>query len=700
MKAQYTRLSTPLWQAKLLGNFKSKRKSSRSISLDYLASKVSNFPRPPAYPTNQGLYDMKINRPANAFGPIPALFAFSLLSCTLLSKEDRTAPPKDLNGFSPFAPPATSQEWANRAEELKLRLLVANGLWPMPGKTPLNPVIHGKVKRPGFTVEKVYFESVPGFFVTGLLFRPETPKPGKLPAVLSPHGHGGRLHDLGKEGVRRQIVIGAERFEESGRMPKIARCATLARLGCVTFLYDMIGYADNRQISYQLAHRFAKQRPDFEGPDSWGFFSAQAELRLQSIFGLQTWNSIRALDFLASLPDVDPKRIGVTGNSGGGTQTIILGALDPRPIVSFPNGMVSSSMQGGCTCENASLLRIGTGNVELAALFAPKPLGMTSADDWTREMLVPGKGFPEIKKLYTLLGKPNNTTCPDLTHFKHNYNYVSRAVMYSWFNRHMKLGHKDPIVEEDFKLLSAKEHAVWDEEHPEPPSGEKLERKLTKWLAGRDGSLLNNLPADQKKTVFKKAWETIIGRKYDESTNFTHKKRQLINLQTDEQILLEPINASSESDSITIWLGFADGDKEIKGLAKGKDVHYLVRVFMEGKDGPARTVANKREFAGYTHGFNHSRFARQVHDLLSVISYVRQTHGKAPVIRATGRMQAQAMVAAYLAGSSVAEVKTGKSDFTFSSITDYRDPKFLPGAVKYGDVAWLRQALGKRLAVK
>jgi len=315
-------------------------------------------------------------------------------------------------------------------------------------------------------------------------------------------------------------------------------------------------------------------------------------------------------------------------------------------------------------------------------------------------MLVPGKGFSEIKKLYTLLGKSNNTTCPDLTHFKHNYNYVSRAVMYSWFNRHMKLGHKDPIVEEDFKLLSAEEHAVWDEKHPEPESGEKLERKLTKWLAERDGSLLNNLPADQKETVFKKAWETIIGRKYDGSATFTYKRKQLINVQTDEQILLEPINASSKSDSITLWLGFADGDKEIKGLAKGKDVHYLARVFMEGKDGPARTVANKREFAGYTHGFNHSRFARQVHDILSVISYVRQTNGKALVIRAGKGMEPQAMVAAYLAGSAVAEVKAGKSDFTFASITDYRDPKFLPGAVKYGDVAWLKQALGKRLSVE
>src|ERR1051325_10984139 len=92
-----------------------------------------------------------------------------------------------------------------------------------------------------------------------------------------------------------------------------------------------------------------------------------AELRLQSFMGLQTWNSIRAPDFVCELPDVDTTRIGVTGASGGGTQTFMLCAVDPRPTVSFPAVMVSANMPGGCICENASLLRVGTNNVELAA---------------------------------------------------------------------------------------------------------------------------------------------------------------------------------------------------------------------------------------------------------------------------------------------------------------------------------------------
>ena len=102
----------------------------------------------------------------------------------------RLKPLKDLNGHFPFAVPATLKEWEQRKAELRRRVLVATGLYPMPERTPLNAVIHGKVKHDGFTSEKVYFESVPGFFVTGILFRPEGAK-GKLPAVLCPHGHGG-----------------------------------------------------------------------------------------------------------------------------------------------------------------------------------------------------------------------------------------------------------------------------------------------------------------------------------------------------------------------------------------------------------------------------------------------------------------------------------------------------------------------------
>lgn len=564
---------------------------------------------------------------------------------------------KDLNGFFPMQVPDTVEEWEKRAALLRQRVLVANGLFPLPERTPLKAVIHGKVERPGFTVEKVYFESIPGFHVTGLLFRPagENAKTGqKYPAVLSPHGHGGRLYQLSDARLKQDLENGGEKFEGSGRNPKIARCATLARLGCVTLIYDMIGYADNQQLSRDLGHGFKTQRPEFEGKDSWGLYSAQAEMRLQSIFGIQTWNTVRALDFLESLPDVDPERIGVTGGSGGGTQTIMICAIDDRPVVAFPNGMVSSSMQGGCTCENASLLRIGTGNVELAALYAPKPQGMTAANDWTKEMLVEGKGFPELKKLYGLYGKPENVICGDMLKYPHNYNYPTRKLMYEWFNQHLGLGHDTPIIETDFEPLTDEEHAVYnDSDHPRPEGGDAFERKLTRWLADQSDQQLDAMSPEKRGELVRAAWQTIVG-------------------------IDDPIAPASD----VAWI-----KTDIENNTA--TINLSAPPAME----QTPTVANKREFAGYTHGYNHSVFAQRARKVLGHIR-AATANGRSVKIVAPSGVEAIAL-AACAAGDadSVKTLQLANDDFRFADITSYRDPNFAPGAVKYGDLPGLVAAV-------
>jgi len=566
---------------------------------------------------------------------------------------------KDLNGFFPFHVPQSIEAWEERAALLKRRVLVANGMLPLPERTPLKAVVHGRIEREGFTVERVYFESVPGFHVTGLLFRPsadneiarKVAKNGRFPAVLSPHGHGGRLYELSDARLKEDLENGGEKFAGSGRNPKIARCATLARLGCVTLIYDMIGYADNQQLSRELGHGFKVQRPDFEGKDSWGLYSAQAEMRLQSIFGLQTWNSVRALDFLEALPDVDPGRLGVTGGSGGGTQTIMICAIDDRPVVAFPNGMVSSSMQGGCTCENASLLRIGTGNVELAALYAPKPQGMTAANDWTGEMLVEGKGFPELKKLYGLYGEADHVICGDMLKYPHNYNYPTRKLMYEWFNEHLQLGHTTPIIETDFAPITDEEHAVYDDkDHPRPEGGDAFERRLTRWLADESDRQLAALSAEKRGEVVRSAWQTIVG--IDDPIS-----------PADD---VAWINVSGDGDTTTLTLSAPPAMKETP------------------------TVANPREFAGYTHGYNHSVFARRAR---TVLAFIRASSGKVNIVAAAGSEPvALAAVAASEAGS-VEKVRLANDDFRFAEITSYRDPNFVPGAVKYGDLPGLVEAI-------
>ena len=230
---------------------------------------------------------------------------------------------------------------------------------------------------------------------------------------------------------------GAEKFEEAAHSPLQARCVHLARMGCVVFHYDMIGYADSQQISEEIAHRFAAAART-ERAENWGFFSPQAESNCQSIMGLQTWNSIRALDFLSSLPDVDPDRIGVTGASGGGTQTFILGAIDSRPTAIFPAVMVSTAMQGGCTCENACCLRIDTGNVEFAALFAHQ-----AARNVRRQRLDQGdddQGISRTAGTLSIVRQAGKRVAHSRIEFPHNYNAVAREAMYGLFFKHLRLG--------------------------------------------------------------------------------------------------------------------------------------------------------------------------------------------------------------------------------------------------------------------
>ena len=642
-----------------------------------------------------------------------------------LPNDSRLSEPKDLNGYFPFEVPEGTAAWEARAAELQRRVKIATGIWPMPERTPLNAVIHGKVQRPGFTVEKVYFEAVPNHFVTGLLFRPDDGKTNvKRPTVLCPHGHGGRLQDYGEANMAALIESGAEKHLKSGRFPKLARCAQLARMGCVCFIFDMLGYADSHQISFDVAHRFAKQRPEMEGKEKWGLYSTQAEMRLQSVMGIQTWNSIRCLDFLQSLPDVDGERIAVTGGSGGGTQTILLCAIDPRPIAAFPNGMVSTSMQGGCTCENCTLLRVGTGNVELAALFAPKPQAMTAANDWTKEMMT--KGYPELQRLYGMFGKQENVYCREMLHFPHNYNYVSRATMYSWFNKHLHLGLEEPVIEDDWEPLTAAEQTVWDEKHPQPAGGDEYEVSLTSYLAEKsDAQVKSLMPRDKDalnkfRTVIGGAFQSIVGRGLPargdiqrtmvdkvKKNGFIYFEDVIRNTARGEElpvISLFPTRAKWNGD-VVIWID-GDGKRGLfqeNGDAKSEVVRLLdggasivsPDLFEQGEflgtnvtPTRQRTVKNPREAAAYTFAYNDTLFVRRVHDVLTLVSWIRNDDHtpKRVNLLALNGTGAIAAAARAVAGNAIDKLALDTGGFRFADITDYRDPNFVPGAVKYGDI--------------
>jgi len=293
----------------------------------------------------------------------------------------------------------TLQDWEKRQSELRECFLSTLGLSPLPAKVNSSPIYANKRQLDGYTAENVAIESLPGVFVSGTLYRPLKGK-GSFPVVMVAQGHGEIQH-----------------YGESSQLLS----ATLARMGAVVFSYDM----------------FAK------GEEGLQF--AFEDHRTILAPTMQTLNSIRILDFLSSLPYVDPKRIGMTGASGGGTQTFLMTALDPRIAVSAPVVMVSSWFFGGCPCESGlpihSCGEWGTNNVEIAAMAAPRPMLVVSdGGDWTAN--VPEIEFPYLKKVYSMFGKPELVENVHLVKEGHDYGPSKRQAVYEFIARQFSLNIK------------------------------------------------------------------------------------------------------------------------------------------------------------------------------------------------------------------------------------------------------------------
>ena len=612
--------------------------------------------------------------------------------------DSRNGKLRTLDDYSPFKPPATLEGWKKRRQEVREQVLVANGLWPMPMPTPLQPVIHGKLDMGRYTIEKVSFASMPGHYVTGSLYRPKNVS-GKVPGILSPHGHwnDGRFYDAfadrnGARTIFDQLANGAEFTVDGARYPLQARCAQLACLGCVVFHYDMLGHADSKAL-----------------PHREGFLDAEAQLRLQSIMGVQTYNSIRALDFITSLPDVDAKRIGVTGASGGGTQTFILCAIDDRPAVAFPAVMVSTGMQGGCVCENCSLLRVGTGNVELAATFAPKPLGMTGAHDWTAELAT--KGLPELKKLYGLYGAEDKVAGTVYSQFGHNYNGASGLLVYEWFNKHFNLGRPTPIREVPFIGLASRELTVYDAKHPRPKDEKDVAALRASMTEASDKQWAAYLPKDETSRyqlleTGRPALRALAGGGLpaaNEVTGSSVGKEERDGILWQKLILERPSRqqktpavflqrAGIQPKSTVVWVdangksSLLQGDKLSDQARQALDAGaaiLAIDAIGTGEWQHKAALAVDKKFAGFTYGYNLPLLSQRIQDILTAVAYARSTNEKVE-LAGFGAAGPWVLLARSLCGDAVTRCAADAAKFNFARITKTDDPMMLPGALKYG----------------
>jgi dienelactone hydrolase len=320
-------------------------------------------------------------------------------------------------------------EWETRAAAIRKQIREGMDLQTLPEKPGSKPIIHSRREMDGYSIENVAFESMPGIYVTGNLYKP-LKKQKSYAGILCPHGHGENPHG---------------RFREQTQK----RCASLARMGAIVFVWDMVGQGDSRQCEHKMAKALK----------------------------LQTINSIRSLDFLLSIPGVDPERIAVTGESGGGTQTFLLAALDDRVKVSVPVVMVSSYFFGGCVCESGLPIHkkgdYQTNNVEIAALAAPRPMILISdGGDWTK--LTPEVEQPFIAHIYDLYGKRNLLEGVHLADEKHDFGPSKRKAMYRFMAKHLGIDLKaitdsrGEIDENPAKVLEQKELEVFNAAHPRP----------------------------------------------------------------------------------------------------------------------------------------------------------------------------------------------------------------------------------------
>lgn len=659
-------------------------------------------------------------------------------------KDQRLDAPRTLHDYFPFTQVSSTGEWAQRQERIKRRIKISAGLFPMPEKTPLNAVVHGKKEMGDYTVEKVFFESLPGHFVTGNLYRPAGDslkngmQNGKRPGALCPHGHweNARFYDLGETQRKQLIAIGAERFESAAQNHYQARCVQLARMGLVVFQYDMIGHSDSKQFpEHRRGPRAKMNNPEL---GKWGFVSPQAEARLQTNFGLQTWNSVRAMDFLLQQDQVDAKRILVTGASGGATQTMMIAAIDERVAAAFPAVMVSTAMQGGCTGENGFYLRIGQGNIDIAAAVAPRPVGITAADDWTIDLAE--KGVPDLMKLYEIAGAKGKFEAHINTWFKHNYNHLSRSQMYQFVNRHFELGLKSPVLERDFTVLLKPDLTVWDEQHPAPSGdqiGDEHERAVCRWLTENAEKQIDPLlsPQSEKelgraRKIIGGAIEIMIGRSLPladevdfelkdekQQSNYMELTGLIRNKKHHEEIPAVFVQPEHWNGKIALWVfpqgkeGLYQADGQVQpAVKKMLDAGVGVMsadLFRQGeflKGGEKSSENPHVQYPGksekpdqlwrlsgvYNYGYNDSLFSRRVHDILTCIAFV-QNHPKweVPSVNLVGLAGAGQWVAAAsaVAGSAIDRSVVITEGFRFADLGSSFDQHFLPGIVKYGDVA-------------
>ena len=592
-----------------------------------------------------------------------------ILASAQVPKEDsRNTNTPDMNTHFQMPVFESREAWLAKAAFLRKQILSSAGLLPMPEKKPVRAEVFGRLERGTYSVEKVLLETYPGFYLGGNLYRPMG-KPGPFPGVASPHGH---------------WTYG--RLENTNLVSVPARCINLARQGFVVFSYDMVGYNDTNQFPHGDSGPVLGGRRE----DLWSI----------NVMGLQLWNSIRAVDFLTSLPDVDPNRIGATGASGGGTQTFLLMAVDDRVKAAAPVNMVSAIMQGN-GCEEAANLRVGAFNVMFAAMMAPRPLLMVSATgDWTRN--TPKEEFPAVQSIYRMLDAASNVEMVQIDE-RHNYNDKSREAVYTFLGARL-LGTTGHVAEQRFHVeLPQDLLALFD--RTRPSNAVSMEHYVADRMAEAASGIKALEPHDQASLARSR-------KSFEERLTYS----MLAVMPPSGQVVSQRRESPAGAESLVLGRS-GKGDRIpavwMDGLKTGRAVAPTIVIHPDGmawalssagspeglvkrildRGGPVLSIdafqtgsakAHRNRSRAFT-VFNQTDDANRVQDILTAIAYVRgRTGAKSLNLVGLDKAGVWAYFARALAGPGV-DLAADILQFRTGADEEYLGKFEIPGIRKAGD---------------
>lgn len=286
-------------------------------------------------------------------------------------------------------------EWEARRDTLRKEVRERLGIDKLLPLCSKEKPEYSKIRKfDGYTVQNFRLKTANGHTVCGSIYAPTSK--GKHPLIICPNGH----FSNGRYGKVQQLRLG-----------------TLARMGAICVDYDLWGWGESADEVGSKAHQ-----------------TPEAHV-------MQALNGIRILDWMIQRKDVDTKRIGVNGGSGGGTQTVLLTVLDDRFTAANPVVSVSSWFDGGCPCESGMPIQLaggGTCNAELAAMFAPKPMMLVSdGGDWTST--TPELEYPYLQRIYGFYGATDKVSNIHLPKERHDFGDNKRNAVYKFFIDTFKL---------------------------------------------------------------------------------------------------------------------------------------------------------------------------------------------------------------------------------------------------------------------